>query len=134
MARVQPAPASLRRTTVRVAVFVLGVVVVLSVAELTSERFNAFTRDHSLVSTFMTEAVLLVGVYLVIDEIIERRDARRWKDVMSLGIRAMSTRADGPALIVHRAVDELAVEPQSDPSAPQLVSAAASPGRSIDYQ
>ena len=92
----QSAPASLRRTTVRVGVFVLGVVVVLSVAELTSERFNAFTRDHALLSTFMTEAVLLVGVYLVIDEIIERRDARRWRDVMSLGIRAMSTRAEGP--------------------------------------
>jgi hypothetical protein len=63
---VQSAPASRRRSTVRVAVFVLGVVVVLSVAEPTSDRFNKFTRDHALLSTFMTEAVLLVGVYLVI--------------------------------------------------------------------
>ena len=110
----QSAPASLRRTTVRVAVFALGVVVVLSVAELTSDRFNEFTRDHSLLSTFMTEAVLLVGVYLVIDEIIERRDARRWSDVMSLGMRALSTRAEGPAGIVPRAVDELAVATQSE--------------------
>ena len=46
-----PAPASLRRTTVRIALFVLAVVVVLSVAELTSERFNEFIRDHSLIST-----------------------------------------------------------------------------------
>jgi Ni/Fe-hydrogenase subunit HybB-like protein len=75
---VQSAPASLRRTTVRVAAVVLGIVIVLSVAELTSDRFKAFTQDHSLFTTFMTEAVLLVGVYLVIDEIIERRDARRW--------------------------------------------------------
>jgi hypothetical protein len=104
---VQRAPASLQRTTIRVALFVLGGVVVLSVAELTSERFNAFTRDHSLISTFMTEAILLVGVYLVIDQIIERRETRRWGDVMSLGIRAVSTRADGPAGIVRSAVDEL---------------------------
>jgi predicted Fe-S protein YdhL (DUF1289 family) len=62
----------------------------------------------------MTEAVLLVGVYLVIDEIIERRDARRWSDVMSLGIRAMSARADGPAAIVRRIVDDLAAATQSE--------------------
>jgi len=121
---VQWAPASLRRTTVRVAVFVLGVVVVLSVAELTSERFKAFTQNHSLFSTFITEAVLLVGVYLVIDEIIERRDARRWRDVMSLGMRALSTRAEGPAGIVRRAVDESAVATQSE----QLRA------ESVDYQ
>jgi len=68
----------------------------------------------------MTEAILLVGVYLVIDEIIERRDARRWRDVMSLGVRAMSTRAEAPAVIVRRAVDEL--------------SADGSPAGAVDYQ
>jgi hypothetical protein len=93
---------------------VLGVVVVLSVAELTSERFNAFTRDHSLISTFLTEAVLLVGVYLVLDEIIERRETRRWGEVMSLGIRALSTRAEEPAEVVRGAVDELAVEAEGE--------------------
>jgi hypothetical protein len=93
---------------------VLGAVVALSVAEVTSERFNAFTRDHSLLTTFLTEAVLLVGVYLVIDEIIERREARRWSDVISLGVRALSTRAEAPADIVRRAVDELAVETRAD--------------------
>ena len=66
MAYVQPAPASLHRTTVRVALVVLAIVAVLAVAELTPERFNAFTRDHSLISTFMTEAILLVGVYLAV--------------------------------------------------------------------
>jgi hypothetical protein len=105
-------------------VFVLGIVVVLSVAELTSERFKAFTQDHSLFSTFITEAVLLVGVYLVIDEIIERRDARRWQDVMSLGMRALSTRAEGPAGIVRRAVDESAVATQAEQSR----------ARSVDYE
>jgi hypothetical protein len=105
---VQTALASLRRPTVRIALFVLAVVVVLSLAELTSERFRAFTQDHSLVSTFITEAVLLVGVYLVIDEIIERRQTRRWSDVTALGIRALSTRAEGPAGIVRRTVDQLA--------------------------
>jgi hypothetical protein len=89
--------------------FVLAVVVVLAVAELTSERFKEFTGDHSLISTFMTEAVLLVGVYLVIDEIIQRRETRRWSDVMSLGVRALSTRADGPAVLIRRSVDELTV-------------------------
>jgi hypothetical protein len=89
-------------------VFVLAIVVALSVAEVASERFKDFTQDHALLSTFLTEAVLLVGVYLVIDEIIERRDARRWSDVMSLGVRALATRAEGPAEIVRRAVDELA--------------------------
>ena len=59
---------SLSRTTVRLACVVIGVVIVLTIAELTSERFKEFTGDHSLISTFMTEAVLLVGVYLVIDE------------------------------------------------------------------
>ena len=130
----QSAPASLRRTTVRVAVVVLGVVVVLSVAELTSDRFNAFTRDHSLLSTFMTEAILLVGVYLVIDEIIERRDARRWRDVMSLGVRAMSTRAEAPAVIVRRAVDELAMDTRSERSGPRVEGAEASPDGAVDYQ
>jgi hypothetical protein len=115
-------------------VVVLGVVVVLSVAELTSDRFNEFTRDHSLLSTFMTEAVLLVGVYLVIDEIIERRDARRWRDVMSLGVRAMSTRAEAPAVIVQRAVDELAAETRSELSDPRVEGADASPDGSVDYQ
>jgi len=104
---VQSAPASLRRSTVRAALFVLVAVVVLSVAEATSGRFNEFTRDHELLTTFFTEAILLVGVYLVIDDIIERRATRRWRDVMSLGVRALSTRAQGPAEIVRRAVDEL---------------------------
>ena len=102
----QLAPAGLRPSTVRVGVFVLAVVVVMSLAEVTSDRFKDFTQDHALLSTFLTEAVLLVGVYLVIDEIIERRESRRWSDVMSLGIRALSTRAEGPAEIVRRAVDE----------------------------
>src|SRR5262245_47603782 len=58
----------------------------------------------------MTEAVLLVGVYLVIDEIIQRREARRWSDLSSLGLRALSAFARGPADVVRRGVDELAVE------------------------
>ena len=110
----QLAPAGLRPSTVRIGLLVLGAVVALSVAELTSERFHKFTQDHSLLTTFLTEAVLLVGVYLVIDEIIERREARRWSDVMSLGVRALSTRADAPAEIVRRAVDGLAVETRAD--------------------
>ena len=105
----QLAPAGLRPSTVRVAVFVLVVMAALSVAEATSDRFSDFLHNNSLLATFLAEAVLLVGVYLVIDEIIERRDTRRWRDVMSLGVRALSTRAEGPAEIVRRAVDELAV-------------------------
>lgn len=112
----QSARASLRRSTVRVALGLLVVVVVLLVAELTSERFQAFTADHSLTSAFITEVILLVGVYLVIDELIERREARRWRDVMSLGVRALSTRAEAPAEIVRRAVDELAAENKADSS------------------
>jgi hypothetical protein len=108
------ASVGLRRSTVRVALFVLVAVVVLSVAEVTSDGFNDFTREHALLSTFITEAILLVGVYLVIDEIIERRDARRWSDVMSLGVRALSTRAEGPAEVVRRAVDGLAGSTQVD--------------------
>lgn len=128
----QPAPASLSRTTVRVGLFVLGVVIVLSVAELTSQRFNAFTRDHSLISTFITEAVLLVGVYLVIDEIIQRRETRRWSDVMSLGIRALSSRAEGAAAIIRRTVDELAT--RSDQPGSRPGSADASDSGSVDYR
>jgi hypothetical protein len=93
---------------VRVAAFVLAAVIVLSVAEAMSKRFTAFTRDHALLTAFITEAILLVAVYLVIDDIIERREARRWGDVVSLGLRALSTRAEGPAAVVRDAVDELA--------------------------
>jgi hypothetical protein len=66
---------SLGRTTVRLACVVLVVVIALTIAELTSARFREFTGDHSLTSSFVTEAILLVGAYLVIDEIIERRGA-----------------------------------------------------------
>jgi hypothetical protein len=94
----------------RVALFVLVAVAVLSVAELASEGFRDFTGDHPLIATFVTEAVLLVGVYLVIDEIIQRRETRRWSDVTTLGIRALSTRAHEPSRIVRHAVGELAAE------------------------
>ena len=130
----QPAPARHRRTTLRVALLVLGVVIVLSVAELTSQRFNAFTADHSLISTFIAETVLLVGVYLVIDEIIQRRETRRWSDVMSLGIRALSSRAEGPAAIIRRSVDELAAEAKSEQSGCPVDRADASRGGSVDYE
>jgi hypothetical protein len=114
--------------------FVAAVVVVLSVAELTSRRFKDFTAGHSLISTFMTEAVLLVGVYLVLDEIIQRRETRRWSDVMSLGIRALSARAEGPAVIIRRTVDELVAETESEPSGSEVASADASGGGSVDYE
>lgn len=90
----------------RLALVVIAAVIALTIAELTSEGFSEFTRDHALISTFITEAVLLVGVYLVIDEIIGRREARRWSDVTSLGIRALSALAHRPAEIIQRAVDE----------------------------
>jgi hypothetical protein len=88
---------------------VVAAVVALTVAELTSERFNRFTGDHSLISTFITEAILLAGVYLVIDEIIQRREMRRWSDVTSLGMRALSVVAHRPAEVIRRSVDQLTV-------------------------
>jgi hypothetical protein len=105
---VRALPPSLGRTTVRLASVVVAVVIVLTIAELTSERFKEFTGDHSLISSFITEAILLVGAYLVIDEIIERREARRWSDLSSLGLRALSAFARAPAEIIGRGVDELA--------------------------
>jgi hypothetical protein len=104
---------------VRLACVVVGAVTVLTIAELTSERFRRFTGDHSLTTTFMTEAVLLVGVYLVIDEIIQRRETRRWSDLSGLGLRALSAVARRPAEIIRRGVDELGE---------------ASPSRLDDYQ
>jgi hypothetical protein len=98
---------TLSRGTVRIGLFVLAAVAALAVAELTSEGFSEFTRDHALISTFITEAVLLVGVYLVIDEIIERRQTRRWSDVTALGIRALAPLADRPAEIVRSLVDRV---------------------------
>lgn len=103
----------------RLACVVVGAVTVLTIAELTSERFRRFTGDHSLTTTFMTEAVLLVGVYLVIDEIIQRRETRRWSDLSGLGLRALSAVARRPAEIIRRGVDELGE---------------ASPSRLDDYQ
>jgi hypothetical protein len=107
---VQTGRPSLRPTTVRLACAVVVAVVALTVAELTSGRFREFMSDHSLISTFIAEAILLAVVYLVIDEIIERREARRWGDVTSLGLRALSPVAHRPGEIVRRTVDELAVE------------------------
>jgi hypothetical protein len=101
---------AMRPTTIRVALFVLVFVAALSVAELTSDGFREFTQDHPLIATFITEAVLLAGVYLVIVEIIQRRETRRWSEVTSLGIRALSIRAHEPSKIVRDAVDEFAVE------------------------
>jgi hypothetical protein len=107
----------------RVALFVLAAIAVLSLAELTSAGFNEFTRDYPLIATFITEAVLLAGVYLVIDEIIQRRETRRWSDVTSLGVRALSTRAHEPARIVREAVGAFAVETGREP--PEVSASAA---------
>jgi hypothetical protein len=41
---------------VRLALVVIGAVIALTVAELTSEGFREFTGEHALISTFMTEA------------------------------------------------------------------------------
>ena len=49
------APASQRRTTVRVALLVLGIVALLVVAELVSPRFRDFVGGHALLSTFLAE-------------------------------------------------------------------------------
>jgi hypothetical protein len=100
-------PPRLSRGTVRIGLFVVVAVAVLTIAELVSAGFSEFTREHALISTFITEAVLLVGVYLVIDEIIERRQTRRWSDVTSLGVRALSTPAHRPAEIVRSLVDRV---------------------------
>lgn len=122
----------------RLACVVIVVVIVLTIAELTSERFNMFTGDHSLISTFITEGVLLVGVYLVIDEIIQRRETRRWSDLSSLGLRALSAFARRPAEIIQeiiqRGVGELAVETGRAQPGPRLHSGEGSPPRPEDYQ
>src|SRR5262249_40227282 len=72
--------------------------------------------------------------YLVIDEIIQRRESRRWSEVRSLGIRALSTRAEGPAGIVRRAVSGLVVEPQSERPGAPLESTDAAAGASAGYE
>ena len=97
----------------RIALVVIAAVVVLTVAELRSDGFSEFTQEHALISTFITEGVLLVGVYLVIDEIIGRREARRWSDVTSLGTRALSVLAQGPPEIIRESVDESGIETSS---------------------
>ena len=98
----------MRLTTKRVALVVLASVAALSIAELTSDGFRDFAQDHPLIATFITEAVLLAGVYLVIDEIMRRRETRRWSDVTSLGVRALSTRAHEPSRLVQDTVDQFA--------------------------
>lgn len=118
----------------RVACVVAGAVIVLTIAELTSERFNRFTGDHSLISTFIAEGILLVGVYLVIDEIIQRRETRRWSDLSSLGLRALSAFARRPAEIIQRGVDELPVETERPQPDSRLDGDEGSPTRPEDYQ
>jgi hypothetical protein len=122
-----------RPTTVRLAGAVVAAVVALAVAELTSERFREFMSDHSLISTFIAEAILLVVVYLVIDEIIERREERRLGDVTSLGLRALSSVAHRPGEIVRRMVDELAVETRRAHPASRPNGDEASPSEPADY-
>ena len=112
----------------------VGAVIVLTIAELTSERFNRFTGDHSLISTFITEGILLVGVYLVIDEIIQRRETRRWSDLSSLGLRALSAFARRPAEIIRRVFDELTVETGRAQPGSRLGGGEVSPSRPEDYQ
>lgn len=127
-------PPTLHRTTVRVALAVLAAVAALTVAELTSDGFREFTSGHALVSTFITEGVLLVGVYLVIDEIIGRREARRWSDVTSLGIRALSAPAHKPAEIVRSAVGELVSKTESVRPGSRVDGGAALAGDAVDYR
>jgi hypothetical protein len=122
-----------RPTTVRLACAVVAAVVALTIAELTSNRFRAFMGDHSLISTFVAEAILLAGVYLVIDEIIERREARRWGDVTSLGLRALSAVAHGPGEIVRRMFDELAVETRGAHPSSRHDGDEVSPSEPADY-
>jgi hypothetical protein len=98
---------------VRIALVVIAAVAALTIAELMSDGFREFTGSHALVATFMTEGVLLVGVYLVIDEIIGRREARRWSDVTSLGMRALSALAHRPAEIIRGVVDDSGLEASS---------------------
>jgi hypothetical protein len=130
---VQTGRPSVRPTTVRLACAVVAAIVALTIAELTSDRFRAFMSDHSLISTFIAEAILLAGVYLVIDEIIERREARRWGDVTSLGLRALSPVAHRPGEIVRRMVDELAVETRRAHPASGHDGDQVSPGEPADY-
>src|SRR5262245_16034112 len=82
----------------------------------------------------MAEAILLVGVYLVIDEIIQRREARRWSDLSSLGLRALSPFARRPAEIIRRGVDELAVETGLEQPGSRLDGGEVSRSRPEDYQ
>ena len=117
----------MRRTTVRVALLVLVGVIALAAAELTSDGFRSFVQDHPLIATFLTEAVLLVGVYLVIDEIIQRRETRRWSDVTSLGKRALSARADESAKVVRAAVSEFALATSGDGGRAQVSDSAQYP-------
>jgi hypothetical protein len=130
---VQTGRLSMRPTTIRLACAVVAAVVALTVAELTSERFREFMSDHSLISTFIAEVILLAGVYLVIDELIERREARRWGDVTSLGLRALSAVAHRPGEIVRRMVDELAVETRRAQPASRHDGDEASPSEPVDY-
>jgi hypothetical protein len=116
---------------VRIGIVVGAAVLVLTVAELTSERFNEFTRDHSLISTFITEAVLLLGVYLVIDEIFRRRETRRWSDVTSFGMRALSEFARRPAEIVRRVVEELGEGEASPDGLPDRLAIGSAPTRRV---
>jgi hypothetical protein len=52
----------MRPTTIRLACTVVAAVVALTVAELTSARFREFMSDHSLISTFIAESILLPNI------------------------------------------------------------------------
>lgn len=101
---------NLGRKTARLACFVVAVVIMLTIAELTFGPFKRFTEGHSLISAFITEGILLVAAYLVLDETIQRTEARRWSELSSLGLRALSAFARRPFEIIQRGIDELPVE------------------------
>jgi hypothetical protein len=131
---VQTGPPTVRRATVRVALIVAAIMVLLAVAELTSDGFSEFIQDHALISAFVAEAILLVAVYLVIDEVFQRRETRRWGDVTSLGVRALAAFAHRPADIVRRLVDELAVDADRAQAGSRRAGGEPSPRGVVDYQ
>lgn len=67
----------------------LGLVgILVDVAEIGS--WNAWFGKHQFASAMLAEGILLVGTYLILDELVEKREASRWRVISARPLAELS--------------------------------------------
>jgi hypothetical protein len=65
------------RGRVVIALLLAALTAALVITEITVEAFRGFWVDHPITAAFVASAVLLAATYLVFDDIVRRREAKR---------------------------------------------------------